>query len=129
MGRSDYFWASMGLLLITVPPFFISCFWIGVIGSLIGGPDFTIVVLPSWWAGAAYLPWLLIFIPVEYRRCKAAAIPYQIIWITYGIGVIDTFACQDDFSALTLVSAGLSLWIWLAPNREDVVRKKPVAGT
>lgn len=129
MGRSDYFWASMGLLLITLPPFLITCFWIVFIGSVIGGPDFTIDALPSWWAEAALLPWLLICIPVEYRRCKAAAIPYQIIWITYGISVVDTFAYQDDFSALRIVSAGLSLWIWLAPNRMDVVRKKPVAGT
>ena len=132
MGRSDYFWISCGLLLALFLFSAITGFCIAFIDGFIeayrgatGGPEFDV---PEWWFSAAGIPFLLISIPIEYRRCKAAEIPYQIIWINLGIGLVDLFGYPDDnFTVLSLVTCVLSLWIWLAPNRMEVIHEKPIS--
>lgn len=106
-----------------------TCFCIGAaygFTAAANGTEFNVDVIPNWMISSALVPWLFLLVPLQYRRCKAAGLPYYIIWILMGLTMIDVFAWPDSpVTPITLFTALISLWIWLAPNKMDVIRANP----
>lgn len=130
MGRWDYFWASAGVTLICFVLYLFTCTFIGFCFGLEAGLTGRIAPsaeeLPSWLFNTASVICFLPNILLEYRRCKAAQIPYFMIWIAYTFSSIISFnnsAAVIQPLALTMVL--IYLWIWLAPNKIEPVTKNP----
>ena len=89
------------------------------------GPGFDFENIPDW-VFASFIPWLFLLVPLQYRRCKAACIPYSVIWINLGLEIVDCLAWPDSpVTPITLFTTIIDFWILLAANKMDVVRTNP----
>ena len=129
MGRTDYFWATWGVGILLAIGYLATCFCIGVAAGFTAaanGTTFNADEIPGWMLSAALVPWFFAWVPLEYRRCKASAIPYYIVWLLMGLTIVDLFAWPDSpVTPITLFTVLIQFWIWLAPSRIEVVRTNP----
>ena len=128
MGRTDYFWASAGVGIIAILGMAATMLCIAVAYASNAGTLFTEVDfenIPDW-VFASFIPWLFLLVPLQYRRCKAACIPYSVIWINMGLEIVDCLAWPDSpVTPITLFTTIIDFWILLAANKMDVVRTNP----
>ena len=127
MGRKDYFWATTGVGILAFLAWLITVFSVAYIGAMAtGGGNLNLDRIPNWLGVVTLIPFVLCLVPLQYRRCKAAGIHYSIVWCVLGLSIVDGLAFSDDgYTFMTLIATLAGLFIWLAPNKMDVVRTKP----
>ena len=124
MGRWDYFKTSLFVIFIGFLSWLVACFAIGLlIGYLTQDPSIAEKITEENLLATLY-PFLLIQLPLNFRRARAAKIPFQVIWFTVGLDICD-LAISPDFTIISFITGCIYLWVWIAPNRMEVISSNP----
>jgi len=125
MGRWDYFKTSVLLLIACGIAWLFTCLLFGVFLAYLTQDPNIWEKISEEKIGFTFLPFLLILIPLDFRRCRAAKIPFEVVWVSLGLSICDIVISSEGINAISLINIGIFLWFQFAPNRMNIISSNP----
>ena len=119
VGRSGYFWNSLGIgLALAIPYVCIAVAYYSSIGQEIPADQ-------DEYLWSFYIIYFIPILLLQLRRAKAAALPLNVFWTVQGAILVMSFAGLADHIVTNLFAFILNVYLLFAPNKLEPVSRKP----